>query len=99
MTRQEAIDCLTDKVECRYCKANSENCRQDAELLGARSLEAWDKVLKSIKGIKEAERQVYKGGSWGVSNRCEAVIEDQLRETEAMDKTMTESEVSHENVI
>lgn len=83
MTRQQAIDCLTDKAECRYCKASSENCRQDAERMAARSLEAWDKVLKAIKGIKEAERQVYSGGSWGFSNRCEAVIEDQLREVEA----------------
>lgn len=83
MTRQQAADCLNDKTECRWCKANSESCRQEAERMGAKSLEAWDKVLKAIKGIKEAERQIYSGGSWGFSNRCEAVIEDQLREVES----------------
>ncbi len=82
MTRQQAIDCLTDKIECRYCKANSETCRQDAERLAAKSLAAWDSVLKAIKNIKKAEQQVYRGGVWGFSNRCEAVIEDRLREIE-----------------
>ena len=38
MTRQEAADCLLDKTECRWCKANSETCRQDAERMGAESL-------------------------------------------------------------
>lgn len=44
MTRQDAIDCLLDKVECRHCKNMSENCMNEVEEIAVKSLEAWGKV-------------------------------------------------------
>lgn len=57
MTKQEAADCLLNKVECRWCKASSENCRQEAERMGGESLLAenepnkLNKLNKHIGGI------------------------------------------------
>ena len=83
MTRQQAVDCLTDKAECRYCKASSENCRQDAERMAARSLEAWDEVRKSLNQLDHiymnvSGQMIRIYPQWNVDR----IIEEHMREVE-----------------
>lgn len=49
MTRQEAADCLLDKVNCKYCDQADGDCRQEAIEMAARSLKAWDDVMKDVQ--------------------------------------------------
>ena len=53
MTRQEAADCLLDKVNCQYCDQADGDCRKEAIDMAARSLKAWDDVMKDVQDWQE----------------------------------------------
>lgn len=85
MTIEEAIDYnknlrmymkISDKNQ--LCKFLEEN--YTALDMAIKSLEAWGKVKKEIKFIKEAEIQVYGKASWNFSGKCLAVIDKHLAE-------------------
>lgn len=48
MKVHEVIECLQDKVECKYCKYASENCRQKAIQI------AW----QYMQGVSEFEKDL-----------------------------------------
>lgn len=84
MTRQQAVDCLTDKAECRWCKANSETCRQDAVNLGVKSLRAWDEVRKDLNQLDH----IYMNVSGQIvrvypQRNVDRIIEEHMREVKA----------------
>lgn len=80
MTRQDAIDCLTDKTKCKYCKHQSESCRQDAINIAVKSMEAQEDIMRDITDLQ--------GIVNGVKNKlmvglCLAIIDNNLKEVKS----------------
>lgn len=65
MTIQGAIDCLSDKAECRYCKFDGPDCRQRAIDLAVQNLKEKQKTAKEIQKYADSityERDDYLAG-------------------------------------